>query len=294
MRVASEAIEAAHRAGSPPRAAGTDGSTFHARQEAWLAVALPDVVLPHEPAERNRVWTMCLKRYQNAMHAAAVREETLVDLRPADCPCAPNGGDAYVLRRGLLVSESWQADKCGAIEAVEAGTPQLTPSGKRAVRRIVARRQAQGSESEGEELEDHVHYTVGGDEGGASARKRDRDRFREREKACLRRMDARARALFPGGEGEGEGGAAGGGGEPPRRPSLLLGTAVPPPPAVPPPHAIPASGGGGAAFGCAFEPSWTWGGGGGGGADWMWGGGGGGAEPVGGFHVYRWKARGRG
>ena len=253
VRVASEAIEAARAAGPPPRATGAAGTfhdrrgTFHERQDVWLAVAMPGEVLPHEPAARTAAWKMCLKRHRNAKRAAAVREETLVDLRPADRPCVPDDSaarpdgaakDWYVLPKDLIVSESWWTDACPAIEAVEAGAPQLTPNRTRAVRQIVAQRAAEGSESEGEEVVGEVHYTLGGED-RASARNRRRDKLRKREKACLKRMNDGARArrgLFVGGEGEG--GAGGGGGEP-RRPSLL-GTAIPPP------HVgIPAIGGGG-------------------------------------------------
>ena len=271
-RVACEAIEAARAAGPPPRAAGATAGTFHQLQDTWLAEAMPGEVLPQEPAARKEAWRRCRKRYQDAMRAAAVREETLVDLRPADRPWAPDDGagkkDWYVLPKDPIVTESWWTDNCPELEGVEAGAPQLTPNRTRAVRRFAALRAAEGAESEGE-VEDEVHYTLGGED-RASARNRRRDKIRKREKACLKRMNDGARAcrgLFTGGEGEG--GAGGGGGEPPRRPSLL-GTAIPPPP---PRFNIPAIGGGGSAFGC--DPCWGWGGGGGGG------------EPGGGFYI-RW------
>ena len=270
LRITLEAMAAALAAGEPPppREASTRPDVYRQLQADWLAVAMPRVVLPHEPFPRNQMWEQCKAKHSRAIKAAAVREEALVDLRPPSQPWRPEGATRppdeankehwYKVHRQLRVSDRWRADKCPGIGAINVFEPELTPTGTRARRRIEATLEA-GSEDDGESerqqevVVDYVYYTFG-ERGRASAQDRRRDKETKREKDCLLRMHAPPprRSLWPSPIRKGHGGG-------PRARLTLRGALVPAP------HVAGGRGGGASVGGGVFGGWWSGGGGGGGG-----------------------------
>ena len=268
-------MDAARAAGEPPSEASSASArpeVYRQLQVEWLAVAMPEAVLPHEHIARKQMWDMCKARYWRAIKADAERELVHVDLRPECRPWVPSAVGAkrrrpdeaekewYMVRRGLLVSARWRVEKCPEIEALNVFEPAMTPTGKHACRRVEAKLEAgalEPGDDESRVVVDHVRYSFGAG-GRASVQNKRREKTMKREKDCLRRLStARQRRLFPPPKGRGGGGGAqeegSEGGSPlPRR--VLVGTLIPPPSAA----------GGGSSFG-GGSSGWSGGGGGGGG-----------------------------
>ena len=276
-RITIEVMAAARAAGEPPSetsSASARPDVYRRLQVEWLAVAMPEAVLPHEQTSRKEMWDKCKARYWRAIKAAAERELVHIDLRPACRPWVPAASvgakrrrpdeaekEWYMVHREMLVSDRWRVEKCPEIEALNVFEPAMTPTGMHACRRVEAKLEAgalEPGDDESQLVVDHVRYSFGAG-GRASVQNKRREKTMKREKDCLRRLStARQRRLFPPPKGRGGGGGAqeegSEGGSPlPRR--VLVGTLIPPPSAA----------GGGSSFGGGCSSGWSGGGGGGGG-----------------------------
>eukprot|EP00964_Phaeocystis_antarctica_P061544 scaffold36793_cov57-Phaeocystis_antarctica.AAC.2 len=224
-RITIEVMAAARAAGEPPSetsSASARPDVYRRLQVEWLAVAMPEAVLPHEQTSRKEMWDKCKARYWRAIKAAAERELVHIDLRPACRPWVPAASvgakrrrpdeaekEWYMVRRGLLVSDRWRVEKCPEIEALNVFEPAMTPTGMHACRRVEAKLEAgalEPGDDESQLVVDHVRYSFGAG-GPASVQNKRREKTMKREKDCLRRLStARQRRLFPPPKGRGEGG----------------------------------------------------------------------------------------
>ena len=170
-------------------------------QIEWLATWRPDAKLPpvSDAVRRSRAWKTHREAHKRALAAFALCDERVVDLRPRPPlppgPAPPPEADDpefYLVRRGLLVADSWRREHCQEISEIFAEEPVLTPSGKHARRVLRARLAGDGGGGDGgaaeEEVEGFVVYSL--EPGGrASDRKRRREKDLRRERVCLRRLD---------------------------------------------------------------------------------------------------------